>query len=247
MRSSLPSPQFLVIDPDINSTRAQNWNVTVERQIGHGLAGVGELSRQLPRSPLGRRPSEPRRLPRTGSLHAERRELRHLHHGPRISTSGGCCTREPGAGQGLAYVNRISMSATQSYRALRLSFRRRCRQRPEPQRELHAVALHGGHRSQRQRGCSSRRVPESRGSLVRSRQLRQQPDAHRQRVGRCPDAELYEPALRIAGVGLARVGHLRRPIGQLAHRDHRPRHRSHRHRRPAAQPGQRRGRTATSH
>ena len=42
-----------VIDPDINSTRVQSWNVTFERQLGVASAGLGQLPRKLRRSHVG--------------------------------------------------------------------------------------------------------------------------------------------------------------------------------------------------
>ena len=116
--------QFLVIDPGINSTRAQNWNVTVEQQLGTDWqASVSYLGSYLDRLWGG------------------------VHQNPGVFLGTGPCTlngvsyatcttdanlnqrrvlyrENPVLGQGLAYVNRISDVGTQSYRALRLSFRR---------------------------------------------------------------------------------------------------------------------------
>ena len=116
--------QFLVIDPGINSTRAQNWNVTIEQQFGTTWQASVSYLGQLPRSHVGRRPPEPWRLPRTRPLHAQRRELRQLHDGRESQPAACALSREPGAGQGLGYVNRISDVGTQSYRALRFPMRR---------------------------------------------------------------------------------------------------------------------------
>ena len=60
----LPYGAFGATDPNINSPRIQQWNVTIERQLGSGLAGGGELHRQLHRSAVGPGGDQSRRLPR---------------------------------------------------------------------------------------------------------------------------------------------------------------------------------------
>ena len=117
--------QFLVMDPDNNSTRAQNWNATIERQFGSAWqASVSYLASYLDRLWGG------------------------VHINPAVFMGLGACTingvnyascttnanlnqrrvlfqQNPVLGQGLGYVNRIADVGTQSYRAVRLSMRRR--------------------------------------------------------------------------------------------------------------------------
>jgi hypothetical protein len=116
--------QFLVMDPANNSPRAQTWNVTLEQQIGSvWQASVSYLGSYLDRLWGG------------------------VHQNPGIFMGSGPCTLNgvsyavcttdanlnqrralvqdsPLLGQGLGYVTRISDVGTQSYRGLRLSFRR---------------------------------------------------------------------------------------------------------------------------
>jgi hypothetical protein len=116
--------QFLVMDPDNNSTRAQTWNATVERQLGTSWqASVSYLGSYLDRLWGG------------------------VHLNPAVFMGLGPCTingvnytscstdanlnqrrvlflENPALGQSLSYVNRIADVGTQSYRALRLSMRR---------------------------------------------------------------------------------------------------------------------------
>ena len=113
------------MDPDNNSTRAQNWNATIERQFGTAWqASVSYLGSYLDRLWGG------------------------VHINPAVFMGLGACTingvnyascttnanlnqrrvlfqQNPVLGQGLGYVNRIADVGTQSYRAVRLSMRRR--------------------------------------------------------------------------------------------------------------------------
>jgi hypothetical protein len=116
--------QFLVIDPGINSTRAQNWNLTVEQQIGTvWQASVSYLGSYLDRL--------------WGGVHQNPGVFLGLGPCTLNGVSYATCTTDanlnqrrvlyrenPVLGQGLAYVNRISDVGTQNYRALRLSVRR---------------------------------------------------------------------------------------------------------------------------
>ena len=116
--------QFLVMDPDNNSTRAQTWNATVERQFGSTWQGsVSYLGSYLDRLWGG------------------------VHLNPAVFMGLGPCTLNgvnftsctttanlnerrvlsqinPARGQGLGYVNRITDVGTQTYAAVRLSMRR---------------------------------------------------------------------------------------------------------------------------
>jgi hypothetical protein len=116
--------QFLVMDPGNNSTRAQTWNATFERQIGSvWQASVSYLGGYTDRLWGG------------------------VHLNPAVFMGQGPCAingvnypvcttdanlnqrrvlflENPALGQGLSYVNRIADVGTQSYRGLRLSMRR---------------------------------------------------------------------------------------------------------------------------
>jgi len=116
--------QFLVIDPGINSTRAQNWNLTIEQQLGTvWQASVSYLGSYLDRL--------------WGGVHQNPGVFLGLGPCTLNGVSYATCTTDanlnqrrvlyrenPVLGQGLAYVNRISDVGTQNYRALRLSIRR---------------------------------------------------------------------------------------------------------------------------
>jgi hypothetical protein len=117
--------QFLPIDPDINSTRVQSWNVTVERQLGTGwMASASYLGSHIDRI-WGGVQLNPGVFMGLGPC---------TIHGVRYST---CTTdnnqnerralylEDPIEGQGLSYVTRIADLGEQSYRGLKLSFRRR--------------------------------------------------------------------------------------------------------------------------
>ena len=116
--------QFLVMDPNNNSTRAQTWNATIERQFGtNWQASASYLGSYLDRLWGG------------------------VHQNPGVFMGLGACTlngvnypvcttdanlnqrrvlyqMNPALGAGLAYVNRIADVGTQTYRGLRLSMRR---------------------------------------------------------------------------------------------------------------------------
>jgi hypothetical protein len=117
--------QFLPIDPNINSPRVQQWNVTVEQQLGTGwLASASYLGSYIDRlwggiqmNPgvyMGLDPCTINGVrytvcTATGNLNA-RRVL---------------SLEDPVKSQGLSYVTRIADVGQQSYRGLKLSFRRR--------------------------------------------------------------------------------------------------------------------------
>ena len=116
---------FGVMDPDINSTRVQSWNVTIERQIRDAW--------QVSASYLG---SYADRL--WGQVHVNPGTFMGLApctiHGvsyPSCTTTANVDRRRPlylenpEAGQWLGPIVRYSDVGEQSYRGLRLSFRRR--------------------------------------------------------------------------------------------------------------------------
>jgi hypothetical protein len=117
--------QFLPIDPDINSTRVQSWNVTVERELGSGwMASASYLGSYIDRI-WGGVQMNPGVFMGLGPC---------TIHGVRYST---CTTdnnlnerrvlylEDPVEGQGMSYVTRIADVGEQAYRGLKLSFRHR--------------------------------------------------------------------------------------------------------------------------
>jgi hypothetical protein len=116
--------QFLVMDPDNNSTRAQTWNATIERQLGTSWqASVSYLGSYLDRM--------------WGGVHLNPAVFMGLGPCTINGVSYASCTTDanlnqrrvlflenPALGDDLSYVNRIADVGTQSYRAVRLSMRR---------------------------------------------------------------------------------------------------------------------------
>ena len=211
---------FGAIDPDINSTRAQSWNVIVERQIGSVVAGVGELSRKLAGSHLGPGAAQSRRLPRSGPVHA--------HNGvsyPVCSTTANLQQRralslENAAASGqLGTIDQHAAVGTQDYRALRLSLQRRA---------ASGLRLSGnytrsycfGNTAQLTFGQVGQRLPEAGRPVVRSRQLHPGPAAHRatsrsvrrRRSSRTRAVRALASNWNVSGIINARSG-------TLAHRD----------------------------
>jgi hypothetical protein len=117
--------QFLPIDPDINSTRAQTWNVTVERQfLANWQASVSYLGsytdrlwggvQMNPAVYMGLGPCTIHGVsynPCTQDANLNQRRMLFLEN--------------PQAGQGLSYVTRLADVGEQAYRGLMLSVRRR--------------------------------------------------------------------------------------------------------------------------
>jgi outer membrane receptor protein involved in Fe transport len=116
--------QFLVMDPDNNSTRAQTWNATVERQLGTSWqASVSYLGSYLDRM--------------WGGVHLNPAVFMGLGPCTINGVNYATCTTDanlnqrrvlflenPALGGDLSYVNRIADVGTQTYRAVRLSMRR---------------------------------------------------------------------------------------------------------------------------
>jgi hypothetical protein len=94
--------------------------------VGHGVAGLGDVSRQLPRSALGRCADQPRRVPRAsgpctlnGVSYASCTTAANLEQRRTLTLEN------PREGQLLSYVSQYTAIGTQNYRGLKLSFRRR--------------------------------------------------------------------------------------------------------------------------
>jgi hypothetical protein len=116
--------QFLVIDPDNNSTRAQTWNATIERQFGATWQGsVSYLGSYLDRM-WGGVHVNPAVFMGLGPCAINGVNYAVCSTDANLNQRRVLFTENPVLGQGLSYVNRIDDVGTQSYRALRLSMRR---------------------------------------------------------------------------------------------------------------------------
>jgi hypothetical protein len=116
---------YSAIDPDINSTRVQSWNLTVERQLG----GAWQVSASYLGSYLDRLwgsiPLNPGVFLGLGPC-----TLQNVFY-PTCTTAANLEQRRaltlenPREGPLLSYVSQYTAIGTQSYRGLKLSFRRR--------------------------------------------------------------------------------------------------------------------------
>jgi len=84
--------QFLVMDPNNNSTRAQTWNATIERQFGTNWQGSASYL-EATWIACGAACMRTRASSWAPPLHAQRRELRGVHDRREPETSAACCTR----------------------------------------------------------------------------------------------------------------------------------------------------------
>ena len=114
---------FGAIDPDINSPRVQSWNVTVERQIGTDLAGGGQLSRQLHRSPLGTDWHQPGGVHGSGALHDPWRLVPTCRSTANTNQRRVLYLENPREGQLVGAIDLYEDTGTQTYRGVRLSMR----------------------------------------------------------------------------------------------------------------------------
>ena len=128
-----PFGSYGTLDPDANSPRVQNWNVTVERQIGAAWQAsasyLGSYSDRL----WNLVALNPGRYLGTGPCTIAGRCVRGVHDGrqPR-SAARALSPRILSEARFLGPVDRHTSIGTQSYRALKLSFRRRAANRREP-------------------------------------------------------------------------------------------------------------------
>ena len=101
-RRSRPRSSFWRHRPGHQFHRASSRGMsTVERQIGAGVGGLGQLSGQLLGPSVGARAAQSGCLPRTWSLHAQRRELSGLLNSGESRGAAHIDAGESGAGQGL--------------------------------------------------------------------------------------------------------------------------------------------------
>jgi hypothetical protein len=116
---------YSAIDPDINSTRVQSWNLTVERQLGRSWqVSASYLGSYLDRL-WGSIPLNPGVFLGLGPC-----TLQNVFY-PTCTTAANLEQRRaltlenPREGPLLSYVSQYTAIGTQSYRGLKLSFRRR--------------------------------------------------------------------------------------------------------------------------
>ena len=218
------------MDPDINSPRVQQWNVTVEQQLGTQLGRVGELSGQLLRSALGADGAQPRRVPGPRALHAQYR------HGPRsypvCSTNANLNQRRvlslenPSKARSIGALDLNTDIGWQKYRGLKLAARRRT---------ATGLSLNGNYTLSRCKG-----TPTANDLQSDQRRLFD-PDDPDFDAGYCDqdrrhlatlnarvrDAGGWQRRRARAGVELAAVGHPQRALGEPAQHHQRRRQRVH--------------------
>ncbi len=241
----IPFGAFGATDPDIDSPRVQSWNVTVERQLGEdwGVAAsylgsyTDRLWVQIQQNPgmfLGLGPCVlgGRSFPvcSTAANVNERRVL---------SLSGENAAAAALIGNLDLHTEHRHPELSRAPAVIPPPRRGRC----QPERQLHDLAVlrrqHHGRvpaaRAGADQPCRSRR---------RSRPLRAGPHAHRQPGRRRGDPAVRQRRRECAGIGLAFIGHLQRPLRQLVEHHDRQRPRPER----AAVPGaaRRPGRATTS-
>ncbi len=120
-----PYTQLVTIDPDINSTRVQSWNITVERQLGTAnLVSASYLGNYIDRL-WGQQPLNPSVFMGLGPC-----AINGVSYPVCTATTNRDQRRvlsleNPALGQGLGAVSQIVSIGEQSYAGLRLSFRHR--------------------------------------------------------------------------------------------------------------------------
>jgi hypothetical protein len=120
-----PYTQLVTIDPDINSTRVQSWNVTVERQLGaSNLVSASYLGNYIDRI-WGQEPLNPSVFMGLGPC-----AINGVSYPVCTATTNRDQRRvlsleNPVLGQGLGAVSRIVSVGEQNYAGVRLSFRHR--------------------------------------------------------------------------------------------------------------------------
>ena len=112
--------------PDINSTRVQSWNVTVEQQIGDGWQASASYLGSYSDRMWGQVAHQSRQFPGTRPLHHRRRLVSRLHDDRQPRSAADVLLAEPDGGA----VPRPGRRACRRRRrrpiaALKLSFRRR--------------------------------------------------------------------------------------------------------------------------
>jgi TonB-dependent receptor-like protein len=116
---------FVTIDPDINSTRVQSWNVTVERQLGaSNLVSASYLGSYIDRI-WGQVPLNPGVFMGLGPCTIQGVAYPTCTSSTNLHQRRVLSLENPVAGLGLGAVSRIAAEGQQSYKGVRLSFRHR--------------------------------------------------------------------------------------------------------------------------
>jgi hypothetical protein len=117
--------QFQPIDPNINSTRVQSWNATIEQQIGSAwLASVSYLGTYIDRL-WGEIQMNPGVFMGLGPCSINGVSYTVCTTTANLNQRRVLSLQNPVAAAGLSYVSRIDDVGTETYRGLKLSLRRR--------------------------------------------------------------------------------------------------------------------------
>ena len=120
-----PYTQFVTIDPNINSTRVQSWNVTVEQQLGaSNLVSASYLGSYIDRI-WGQLPLNPAAFMGLGPCTINNVAYPVCTASTNLNQRRALSLENPAAGQGLGALSRIVAAGEQAYRGVRLSFRHR--------------------------------------------------------------------------------------------------------------------------
>ena len=151
-----------VIDPDINSTRVQSWNVTFERQIGAAWQGsVSYLGSYADRM-WGQSHINPANFMGLGPCTHRRRVVsRRAPSAANTDRRRTLFLENPDAGQWLGADRSLRGRRHAELSRPEAVVRPSRRQRPEPRRQLHAVALRRRHGRQRRFQPVHRRLHEA--------------------------------------------------------------------------------------
>ena len=120
-----PFAQFVTIDPDINSTRVQSWNLTLERQLaGSNLVSASYLGNFIDRI-WGQVPLNPAVFMGLGPCTINNVAYPVCTATTNLNQRRVLSLENPALGQGLGALSKIAAMGEQAYRGLRLSFRHR--------------------------------------------------------------------------------------------------------------------------
>ena len=239
----LPFGAYGATDPNINSPRIQQWNVTVERQLGTvwqvAASYIGShtdrLWEQVAINPgvfLGVGPCT-----LEGVFYPTCSNNANLNQRRVFSLSG----ENPAAARLLGNMDIHESVGTQDYKGPEAVVPASRGRGPEPQRQLHGVPL------LRRSGAPDRRLPADcqrvyrpRRLHVRPRLVRSGPDAHRRLRRRRARRRRWRTArLRCRALRLADLGHPQRAVRAAAECHRRPGPRVQRHSESARRPGAR--------
>ena len=226
------------MDPGINSTRVQSWNVTVERQLATNWQAAATYLGSYTDRLWGQVHLNPGVFLGTDSCTINGVFNRVCTTNGNIEQRRLLTLEDPVAGRGLANVSKYADVGVQDFHGMKLSVRRRAASGMKPQRELRLVVLRGRHDPQRSVHAKQCRVLGPREPLIRSRQLLDDAAPHRQPHGGGPNAAVWR---RAGGhrLGLEGVWHLQHAFWALALGNHQERSLGHRDQRTADRSGER--------